>query len=70
MEIPDACGKYHFMKHIKTLITILFMSLLSSPSWCEPLPFDELVIREHLFYKKFTNSPFTGEVSGEWFGKL
>ena len=46
------------------------MSLLSSPSWCEPLPFDELVIREHLFYKKFTNSPFTGEVSGEWFGKL
>ena len=45
---------------MKTLITILFLSLLSSPSWSDPFsPIDEsmelgeLVKREGIYYKKF-----------------
>ena len=51
------------MKLIKTLLTILFISLLSSPSWSETM--DDLVERNDLYYEKFTNVPFTGKVSGE-----
>ena len=79
------------MKTLATLITILFMSLLSSPSWSEDyviknhgwldapidwsdiVSMDDLVERNNLFYKKFTDVPFTGEVSGiseEFFGKM
>ena len=47
---------------IKTLVTILFVSLLSSPSWSEGISFDDLVERDGLIYKKFTDVPFTGEV--------
>jgi len=51
------------MKLIKTLLTILFISLLSSPSWSETM--DDLVERNDLYYEKFTNVPFTGKVTGE-----
>ena len=52
------------------LITILFISLLSSPSWSETLTMDDLVEKEDLlFYKKFSIfspldflHPFTGIV--------
>ncbi len=50
------------MKPIKTLLTILFISLLSSPSWSETL--GDLVEREGLYYQKFTDVPYTGEVTG------
>ena len=50
------------MKLINTLITILFISLLSSPSWS--LTLDDLVERDGLYYEKFTDAPFTGEVTG------
>jgi len=50
------------MKLIKTLLTILFISLLSSPSWS--VSSDDLVFRDGLYYQKFTDVPFTGEVSG------
>jgi antitoxin component YwqK of YwqJK toxin-antitoxin module len=50
------------MKHIKTLLTILFILLLSSPSWS--VTFGDLMQRDGLFYKKFTDVPFTGEVTG------
>ena len=53
------------MKQITTLITILFISLLSSPSWSETVDYYDLVRRDGLHYKKFTNVPFTGEVTGE-----
>ena len=53
------------MKHLTTLITILFISLLSSPSWSETLSsLDDLVLRNDTWYKKFSDVPFTGEVSG------
>tara|TARA_R110000803_G_C11900581_1_gene312048 strand:- start:43 stop:549 length:507 start_codon:yes stop_codon:yes gene_type:complete len=51
------------MKLIKTLLTILFISLLSSPSWSVTL--DDLVKREGIFYQKFTDVPFNGRVTGE-----
>jgi hypothetical protein len=47
---------------MKTLITILFLSLLSSPSWSET--YDDLVQRDGVYYKKFSDVPFTGKVTG------
>ena len=51
------------MKHITTLIIILFISLISSPSFSETLTIDDLVTRDGLVFKKFTNVPFTGEIT-------
>ena len=51
------------MKHLTTLFTILFISLLSSPSLSETVSMDDLVERNDLYYKKFTDVPFTGEIS-------
>ena len=56
------------MKHITTLITVLFISLLSSPSWSETVTMDDLVRRNGLFYKKFTDVTFTEEFFGKMFG--
>jgi hypothetical protein len=50
------------MKLINTLLTILFISLLSSPSWSVTI--DDLVKREGLYYKQFTDVPFTGKITG------
>ena len=52
------------MKLIKTFISLLFITLLSNPSWSEGLSMDDLVERNGLYYKKFTDVPFTGEISG------
>ena len=54
------------------LITILFITFLSSPTWSGTLTMDDLVEKEDLlFYKKFSIFspldflyPFTGEISG------
>ena len=51
------------MKLFKTLLTILFISLLSSPSWSVTL--GDLVHREGIYYEKFTDVPFTGKVTGQ-----
>ena len=51
-----------FIKPINTLAAILFISLLSSPSWSATL--DDLVERNGLYYEKFTDVPFSGEVTG------
>ena len=48
---------------MKTLLTILFISLLSSPSWS--VTFDDLVERDGLYYEKFTDVPFSGKVTGK-----
>lgn len=47
---------------MKPLFTIplVLMSLVSFPSW--GLSMDDLVQREGLYYQKFTDVPFTGEV--------
>lgn len=50
------------MKPINTLITILFISLLSSPSWSVTI--GDLVKRDDLYYEKFTDVPYTGKVTG------
>ena len=68
METHNAHNKYYFMKNIITLATILFISLLSSPSWSETM--EDLVVRNDLWYKKFTDIPFTGEISGRRNGKF
>ena len=47
---------------MKTLITIIFLSLLSSPSWSETQ--DDLVKRDGVYYKKFSDVPFSGKVTG------
>ena len=48
------------MKPIKTLLTILFILLLSSPSWSVTL--GDLVERDGLYYEKFTDIPFTADL--------
>lgn len=50
------------MKLSKTLLVILFISLLSSQSWSETR--GDLVERENILYLKFSDVPFTGEISG------
>ena len=47
---------------MKILLTILFLSLLSSPSWSQT--FDDLVERDGVYYKKFSDVPFSGKVTG------
>ena len=51
------------MKQINTFLIILFISLLSSPSWSETM--DDLVERNGLYYKQFTDVPFTGNITGD-----
>ena len=58
------------MNKLTSIILILFLSLLSSPSWSETLTIDDLLERNDLFYKKYTDVPFTGEVSGMKNGKF
>ena len=53
---------------MKTLLLLLFMSLLSTPSWSET--FDDLVKREGIYYQKFTDVPFTGKITGAEQGLL
>ena len=38
---------------------------MSFPSWSETLTMDDLVERNDLHYKQFTNVPFTWEISGK-----
>ena len=56
------------MKPINTFLTIVFISLLSSPSWSET--YDELVYRDGLYYKQFNEDPFTGKITGNDQGSL
>ena len=53
-----------FLQKMRTLfiITLVLMSLVSFPSW--GLTIDNLVLRDGLYFEKFTNVPFTGEISG------
>ena len=58
------------MRKIISVILVLFLSFISSPSWSEILTINDLVTRNDLYYKKFTNTPFTGEISGLESGKF
>jgi hypothetical protein len=46
---------------VKSLLSLLLLSILSLPSVVLGVDFDELVERDGLFYKKFTDVPFTGK---------
>ena len=50
------------------IVPLVLMSLVSFPCW--GLTIDDLVIRAGLYYKKFTATPFTGEVEGLDQGKF
>jgi len=55
------------MRHILTslvLVVLLFPSFALGEYW------GDLVLRYGLYYKKFTEVPFTGKVEGEQQGKL
>ena len=55
---------------MKTLLTIplFLLSLISFPSWSETI--DDLVKRDGIYYKKFSDAPFNGEVEGREQGKF
>ena len=51
------------------IIPLVLISLVSFPGW--GLTIDDLVQREGIYYKKFTDVPFTGEIDeGEYRGSL
>ena len=52
------------------IIPLVLMSLVSLPSQGETLTMDDLALRNDLHYKKFTNVPFTVEISGIDSGKI
>ena len=56
------------MKQITIPLTIFFLTLLALPGWSETM--DDLVERSDLYYKKFTDVPFNGNVVGQWNGKI
>ena len=55
---------------MKVLFLIISIFFISSPSWSEILTIDDLVEKNDLVYKKFTNVPFTGTISGLQSGKF
>ena len=50
------------------IIPLVLLSLVSFPSW--GLSMDDLVYREGLYYKKFSDIPFTGEIDGQSTGSI
>ena len=65
--------KLFCMKHLLkyTWAVIAFVLLSTSVSWGgDELTMGDLVQRNDLYYKKFTNVPFTGEISGIQSGNL
>tara|TARA_B110000503_G_scaffold63744_1_gene100561 strand:- start:191 stop:607 length:417 start_codon:yes stop_codon:yes gene_type:complete len=56
------------MKISNTFLTILLLTLLSSPSWSTSL--DDLVERDGVYYPQFSDVPFTGGVTGKSQGSL
>ena len=57
------------MRHILTSL-VLGVLLFPSLALGETVKWDDLVERESLHYKKFTDVPFTGKVTGTGQGKL
>ena len=51
-------------------LLIIFLFLSSSLSWSKDVSRDDLVKRDGLFYEKFTDMPFTGNVTGKKQGKI
>ncbi len=57
------------MKSLTLLLTTLF--LFSSPVvWGEEVEYDDLVERDGLYYKKFSEEPYSGDVVGKGRGEV
>ena len=52
------------MRHILTSV-VLTILLFPALAFGEEVTLDDLVERDGLYYKKFTNVPFTGDVTGK-----
>ena len=52
------------MRHILTSVVLLAL-LFPAVALGEEVTMDDLVERDGLYYKKFTDVPFTGKVSGK-----
>ena len=50
------------------LLPLLLLSLISTPCLSETM--GDLVKRDGIYYKKFTETPFTGKVTGRFQGRL
>ena len=50
------------------IIPLVLMSLVSFPIWGETK--DDLVHRDWVYYKKFSDVPFTGKISGIDSGRI
>ena len=49
---------------IRIILSATLLLILPIQVWSETLSIDDLVERNNLYYKKFTDVPFTGELSG------
>ena len=56
----------NFMKYL----LIIFLLLSPSVGWSKDINSDDLVERDGLYYEKFNNDPFTGNVVGIKQGKI
>ena len=54
------------MKYLLILSCLLFTSV----GWSKDINSDDLVKKEGLYYEKFTDVPFTGNVTGQQQGKI
>ena len=56
------------MKHFLTALLLSVAIIIPAPSYAETI--DDLVLRGGIYYKKFTDEPFTGELTGIEQGKF
>ena len=55
---------------IDTMYNMPFLGLFTSFGWSKDLSMDDLVKRDGLYYEKFTDVPFSGNVVGKETGKI
>ena len=55
---------------MKVLFLVIAIIYISSPSWSETVTIDDLKEKSGFYYKKFSDIPFTGEISSKTNRKL
>ena len=51
-------------------LLIISCHLITSVGWSKDINSDDLIKKEGLYYEKFTDVPFTGNISGQQKGKI
>ena len=51
-------------------LLILSCLLFTSVGWSKDISFEDLIERDGLYYEKYTEKPFTGNVTGKEQGKI